>query len=210
MRRLAGVPTPQRGFSMYAVVAVVACALAALALTGCGAEKSSGGAKKDPSTAKGSLEVARSAMETLAPDADLLLVQTPGAQTADSTAAWSYIFGNAENGKLYTVMVDDGKVLRAGESGKAPLKASEWKDVPDLDAWKIDSDKALAAAMKAARTDLNNVGYSMLLETYVPKSAGNAAATKPFVWYIGFEAISTEASSTVIAVDAQTGSARKQ
>lgn len=190
---------------MVWLVAVVALAFA---LTGCGndAEKPE---KAAGTTAKGSYEVAKSKLETTAPDAKLLVVQTAQAVSATGTPVWAYLFGSPKTDAIYIVYVNNGKAMPASEYGKAGLSADEWKAVPDIGDWKIDSDEAYEKALKESGAKGDPLQWVMGLVTYVPKNSGTDNVD-PFTWNVNFDPGESGATTATIAVDAKTGEVSRQ
>lgn len=187
------------------VLAFVALSLALL--TGCGDDAPPEPASEQRSTALANLEAAESAIETTAPDAKLLVVQTPSASAAGGNPLWVYTFGSPETGQMFTVSLANGTVMNTAPAGAAPLEAEEWASVPETAAWEIDSDEAYEAALEVADFESTPTGYSMVLETYVPRSAPAEPAVSAFVWYVSFRTGDGEELPTVVAVDARTGEA---
>lgn len=183
----------------FALAAVLALALV-LVISGCG--KSSG--TTDKNTAKGALSAARSSLSTMAPDAKLLLVQTAQAVAATETPVWAYLFGSPSTDKTYIVYVNQGSSMGASEYGTAGLTPDEWKSVPDVDAWEIDSKDAYTKAFKAAGGKGSPNAYQMGMLTFVPESASDATS-KTFVWYVQFDPGASGATTATIEVDAKSG-----
>jgi hypothetical protein len=178
----------------------MAALLALLVVAGCSAKPS---ASTGSATAKSELNVAKSALSTMAPDAKLLIVQTAQPVTT-STPVWAYLFGSPSTDKTYVVYVREGKAMGASEYGTAGLPKDEWGSVPGTDGWQVDSDAALQKAKDASPVKQPKQ-YSMGFLTYVPKSQTASATTKPFIWYVSLE--EANASATV-EVDAKTGTAK--
>lgn len=195
---------PSRRLSLVAVV-FVALALAVV-LVGCGD-------KDEPAATSGSamggLDVARSAISTMAPDAKLLLVQTATSLAPTETPVWAYLFGSPTNDKTYVVYVSNGKTMQAAEYGTAGLSEKEWGEVPGTDDWKIDSaaayDKAVDASGLSAAPSFYNMGFL----TYVP-SSDETNTTKPFVWHVQLIPSGSGDATASVRVDAKTGAAEKQ
>lgn len=183
---------------------VLALALAlSVALLGCNktAEKATGG-----KTAMDNVEVAKSSLSTTAPDAKLLLVQTANVVTATSTPVWQYLFGSPKDGTIVAVTVENGKVTATQPYGSAGMDEAEWKLVPDSADWKIDSDKAFAAALKTDKKATDKTPWAMGFVTYIPKSAASSTTIDPFVWSVSLDPQGTAPST--VDVNAKTGDAK--
>jgi hypothetical protein len=188
-------------FAMVAV-AIVALSLVLL-IAGCGS-KSSNNAPTGP-TALGSLAVASSSLSTMAPDAKLLVVQTAQAVTPTGTPVWAYLFGSPSSDKTYVVYTSGGQSMGAQEYGTAGLSADEWKNVPNNDSWKIDSDAAYTKAFAAGGGKGEPAAYMMGLLTY--KSAEDTSTIKPFVWRVIFDPGTSGVTTGTVEVDANSGAA---
>jgi len=184
-----------RGF----VWAIIAVALL-LPLVACADEKAD--VTGDSGTALSNLAAA-----ALAPDVKLLVVQTGGMAQVGSDPVWVFIFGSPETGTMYTVSIAGGNVMDASEAGEAPLEDDEWDAVPDTAAWDIDSHEAYESALAVSGASGDPAGYSMLLETHVPRSSSAEPVVRPFVWYVAFDPGNSGATAGVIEVDARTGKA---
>lgn len=186
-------------------LAVVALAIAA---TGCGDK-----AEKDtaPTGSKGSakagLTIASSALETTAPDARLLVVQTAQSVTPTAAPVWVYLFGSPKSDKTYAVYVSEGKLMGSQEYGKAGLTKEQWADVPDPSEWVVDDDVAYQAALDVSGAKGEPAGHFMGLQTYVPSSTADATS-KTFTWYVYFDPGQSGATTATIQVDAKTGKAQ--
>lgn len=182
---------------------VVALALAlVLGVSGC---KKQAAETEEAPTASGYLPVAESAVETSAPDARLLLAQAAGDTRSPNSTVWTYVFGSPESGKMYSVSVSNGTAMGVLDAGMAPLQDSEWASVPETGSWTIDSDEAYAKAVEASGIEGEPTEFSMLLNTYTPKSSETGA--KAMVWYVS---LSTGTDTgDVIQVDAKSGEATK-
>lgn len=180
-------------------------ALSALFLGGCKKSSSSQTPPQQQTTAKAAFTTAKTVLATTAPEAQLLLVQTGQVVTATSTPVWEYIVGSPKTDKLYAVVVNKG-LPQAQEYGTAQLGA-EWSSVPSADAWKIDSDQALAKARAVYPNAKNDTPYAMGMITYIPK-ASQKPGSKTMTWFVQFDPATkgTLATSTV-EVDATTGAA---
>lgn len=191
-------------YTRVVLVALMALAAAAV-VTGCNkntAETPSGG-----TTAKGNVEVAKSSLSTTAPDAKLLLVQTANVVTETSTPVWQYLFGSPKDGSIYAVTVKDGKVVATEPYGTAGMEDAEWAQVPGADEWKIDSDAAYDAALKANSKNTKATPWAMGFVTYVPKSAESSTTIDAFKWSVAFDPQSQTGSANSVDVDAKTGEA---
>jgi len=189
------------------IISALALALAlTLVVAGCNSKTPETTPAQTPTskyTAKSGLDAATSAMATTAPDAKLLVVQTPSAVTPTSTAVWSYLFGNPKDDKTYMVYVAQGKAEPASEYGEAGLDEDEWAKVPNTDAWKIDSPEAYEKALKATGAK-TTAGYSLGFLTYVPASE-TESTTRAFVWYVSFDPATSGVASGTAEVDATSG-----
>lgn len=200
----------QRTNRIAVVIAAVFLALALLVvLPGCGDNSSDGGDNGGESkgTAIAGLDIARSALETMAPDAKLLVVQTGEAVTPTGTPVWAYLFGSPETGSTYAVYVSDGNVMGASEYGTAGLQEDEWGNVPGTDDLQVDSDEAYQAALELSGADGEPAAYFMGLQTYVPESMATTPSVSAFTWYVSFDPGESGASTGTIAVDAKSGEA---
>jgi hypothetical protein len=186
--------------------AIAAACLLALVLVamlaGCGG--SSGGVQ--PGTAKQGFAAAQSALSTTAPDAKLLLVQSAAEVTPTAAPVWAFLFGSPKDDKTYVVYIQDSKMISTAEYGTAGLSAEEWAEVPSSDAWTMDSDVAYEKALTASGAKSAPAGYNMGFLTYVPQTE-TTSTTKPFVWYVSFNAGTSGASTGNIEVDMKTGAA---
>jgi len=165
-------------------IACAALGLALLVTAGCGnetAEKPATTSATD--TALRGLPIAESALETMAPDAKLLVVTTPEAVTSTATPVWGYLFGSPKTDGTYIVYVRGGAVMDAAEYGEAGLDEKQWSEVPDTTDWKIDSNEAYDKAVSASGAE-GTPPYYMGLQTYVPKSETDTQTAEPFVWYV--------------------------
>lgn len=185
-------------------LAMIAVALL-LPLVACADE--SADVTEDTGTALSNLAAAESAAAALAPDVKLLVLQTGGMAQVGSDPVWVFTFGSPETGAMYTVSIAGGNVMDASEAGQAPLEDDEWDVVPDTAAWDIDSHEAYESALAVSGANGDPAGYSMLLETHVPRSSSAEPVVRPFVWYVAFEPGSSGATAGVIEVDAKTGEA---
>lgn len=203
-----------RSASPVRLLLVIALVLSLSAAAGCGSKKSSGSSGKTPApqgkTAKQALPAAQSALATTAPDAKLLLVQTAAAVTPTSTPVWAYLFGSPKSEKLYVVRVANGQAMPPAEYGSAKqLGTFEWNKVPNLDAWKVDSDEAYQKAYAASGAKSAPPQWVMGFITYVPKTEETQTAT-PFEWSVQFDPGSSGATPNVINVNATTGETKVQ
>ena len=195
--------SPSR-FTRMALVLLVVMAFAAV-LTGC--NNKSADTKSEGNTAMDNVKVAQSSLSTTAPDSKLLLVQTANVVAATSTPVWQYLFGSPKDGSIYAVTVQNGKVMNTQPYGTAGMKDAEWDKVPDASEWKIDSDEALANAMKINKDNTETTPWAMGFVTYVPKSAATSATIKPLMWSVAFDPQGS--GSNTVDVDAKTGKAKK-
>ena len=157
-------------------------------------------------TALGTLSAAESALSTAVPDAKLLLVQTASSVTPTGTPVWGYLFGSPSTDKTYLVYASDGKAMGAQEYATANLSESEWAEVPDTYAWKIDSDDAYKKALEVSGANGDPAAYMMGLMTY--KSSADTSTVEPLVWNVWFDPGSSGATKNTIEVDANSGDAR--
>jgi hypothetical protein len=201
--------TRLRKVRLARIVLVVLAIALLLAVTGCQRIGSDG--EVETETARGSLSTARSALSTMAPDAQLLMIGTAEVTTPGSGVSWSYTFGSPKSGKLYTVLVTKNTLVHAVESGPAPLQQGEWPSVPGLDSWEIDSDEAYSRALKESGIRDEPAVYSMSMVTYVPESQRAKSPAKPLNWYVVFTPQAADAvRTTTVKVDAKTGAASTQ
>jgi hypothetical protein len=149
--------------------------------------------------------VAQSELTTTAPDAKLLVVQTAEATVATATPSWVYLFGSPSTGRTYAVYIVEGKSMGAQEYGSAGLTDDEWSHVPDLDAWKVDSDVAYQKALSASGAKGDPAAYIMGLVTYMP--AAETSTVEPFVWNVQFDPGNSGATTSTVEVNATTGAA---
>lgn len=188
------------------VALVLALALSlSMALVGC--NKSADKTTSSGNSAMDNVAVAKSSLSTTAPDAKLLLVQTANVINATSTPVWQYLFGSSKDGTIVAVTVEKGKVTSTQPFGSAGMDAAEWKLVPDSTDWKIDSDDALAAALKVDTKATANTPWAMGFVTYIPKSAVASTTIEPFVWSVSLDPQS--AAPSTVNVNAKTGEAAK-
>lgn len=154
-------------------------------------------------TAREGLEVAQSALTTMAPDAKLLVVQTAEAVTPTATPVWTYLFGSPQTDAIFVVYVTDGKSMGASEYGTAGLSAEEWAEVPELDAWTFDSDDAYDKAYAISGAKSTPAAYYMGFQTYVPDSFEGSMTVEPYTWYVSFDPGASGATTSTIAVSAE-------
>jgi hypothetical protein len=174
-------------------------------LAGCGSSKSAESTTVKPSgqTAKEAFKVAMSTLSTAAPDGKLLVCQTVEPITATSTPIWEYLVGSPKTDVVYAVVVTSGKG-EFQEYSQAGLTAEEWKLVPSMDAWKIDSPAAVSAAI-GVYPQGKTAAYVPGFVTYVPKSA-ETSKIKQMKWIINFDPASKgSASTSTVEVDMSTG-----
>jgi len=197
--------------SRTARVATIVLALAlvgalAVGLAGCGPEEAA--ETSTPSgTARAGLDVARSALETMAPDAKLLVVQTAQAATPADVPVWAYLFGSPSTDLTYLVYVTNGTVMTASEYGTAGLDADEWELVPGVEDWVVDSDQAYQSALDVSGASGDPNAYYMGLQTYLPRAMEASATGEAFIWYVYFDPGASGATTSTIQVDAATGEA---
>lgn len=158
-------------------------------------------------SALGSVDTARSALSTIAPDAKLLVVQTAEGTTPTATPVWAFLFGSPSTDVTYLVYVTDGVVMSAAEYGTAGLSAEEWPQVPELDTWTVDSTQAYTAALEVSGASGDPAAYYMGLQTYLPESMAASTTAEVFTWYVYFDPGASGATTATIAVDANTGDA---
>lgn len=185
-----------------AVVVAATAVLAIALLAGC--TSGAGSAKAGP-TALGSIEAAKSALSTMAPDAKLLVVQTAQAVEPTGTPMWEFLMGSPKTDKVYAVYVSGGKSLGAQEYGTAGLSTDQWKAVPTLDEWKTDSDAAYKAALAVSGAKGDPAAYLMGFLTYKPST--DTSTIEPFVWNVVLDPGTSGATTSTILVDAKTGKA---
>jgi hypothetical protein len=158
------------------IALAVASLLALTVLAGCSSSPTTGTQSADTNGAKAAAAIAVSTLSTAAPDGKLLVGQSAAAITATSTPSWQFLIGSPKSDKIYAVMVSGGKG-QFQEYGAAGLSADEWKQVPPLTDWKVDSTEAHTKAV-AVHPSGKSAAYMMGFVTYVPKSAGSTR-TKP-------------------------------
>jgi hypothetical protein len=183
---------------------VAGLGLAAALLAGC-TQASTTTTAKAGATALGNLAKAQSALSTTSPDAKLLVVQTAQPVTTTATPVWGYLFGSPSTDKTYMVYVSNGQSMGAKEYGTTGLSKDEWAKVPGSEAWKVDSDAALAKALPLSGAKGAPAAYVMGLLTYKPKN--DTSTVEPFVWNVQFDPGSSGATSKTILVNATTGAA---
>ena len=188
------------------VLAVALVVSFSAVLVGCGSPAS----KTAPSstTAKGALIVAQSTLATTAPDSKLLVVQTGSVVTSAAAPVWQYLFGSPKTNTVYAVTVQSGAATTT-PYGSAGLTAADWKAVPGIDKWKIDSNEALQKALAAYPNATAATAYLMGFVTYTPPKA-TKSTTKAMVWDVTFDpaTLGKETTSTV-HVNATTGAVTK-
>jgi len=193
-----------------AVVAALALGLT-IGLAGCGGSKTATTTPTPASTvatgtmtAKQALPLAVSALATTAPNAKLLLVAAGGAITPTVPPVWQYLFGDPKTGTTYVAIVQKGKATSL-KYGSTKLSQAEWNAVPALDAWKIDSDAAVAKALTVYPEGTAKTAYILGFVTYIPK-AEKTVLTPPMVWSVSFDPTSrTKSATSTINVNAVTG-----
>lgn len=193
-----------RARALSSILWMVLVVAVALALSGCGGDTAKAPEKPAGKTAKSLYETAKSQLSTTAPDAKLLVVQTAQAVSATGTPVWAYLFGSPETDTIYIVYMNEDNPMPASEYGKAGLSADEWKAVPDIGDWKIDSDEAYEKALAESGAKGAPAQWVMGMVTYVPESSGTDAV-KPFVWNVNFDPGESGATTKTIEVDAATG-----
>ena len=196
-----------------AVVAALALGLT-IGLAGCGGTKTSStptATTKNATatvtmTAKQAFPLAHATLTTTAPDAKLLLVAAGGAITPTVPPVWQYLFGDPKTGTTYVAIVRAGKASSL-KYGTTQLSDKEWAAVPATDAWKIDSDAAVAKARTVYPEATDSTAYILGFVSYIPK-AEKSVQTPPMVWSVSFDPSSRTTSSTsTVNVDAVTGAA---
>lgn len=157
----------------------------------------------DTTKVTGAASVALSSVTTAAPDGKILLGQIVSPIATTATPMWEFLVGSPKTGQVYAVLVNNG-VGQSKDYGKVVLKAAEWKKVPDVSAWKIDSDVALADALKIYPQGKTSA-YSAGFVTFVPSSAPKTAV-KAMTWNINFDPASKgKAPTSTVLVDMVTG-----
>jgi len=184
----------------------LALLLGALALAACTQKSATSSSTTTGTTAKDNLPKAVSTLSTAAPDAKLLVAQSYDAITATSTPGWEYLFGSPKSGKVYAVLVMDGK-SQFMEYGSADLTAAQWAEIPSTDEWKIDSDVAVQKAL-AVYPNGKNAAYYPGFVTYVPPTQ-KGPTSQPMTWYVRFDPASKgSAATSTVLVDMRTGAAK--
>ena len=205
---------PTRTIRLAVVTALVFVLAAGLA--GCGKSNSSSNSPSSSSastqttapvaavTAKQGLPLAVSALSTTMPEGKLLLVASSAVITPQAPPTWQYLFGSPKTNLTYVVVLKDGKAS-AIKYGKADLSASEWKAVPSTDAWKIDSDAALAKASAVYKNAKKDTAYILGFVSYVPKSAAKSK-TPAMTWSVSFDPSTRgTAETSTVDVNIETG-----
>jgi len=193
-----------RLLELAAVFAIAIMVVAALG--GCKKSESTTTTAPGALTAKSALPLAMSAVETSAPDAKLLLVQSRDVINTTSTPVWQFLIGSPKTDTIYAVTVESGEA-NAQVYGTADLSAEEWAAVPSADEWKIDSDEAHTAALKALNDGTEETAYLMGFVTYVPKS-NTSTNVKPMFWNISFNPDEiTKAETNTVEVNVTSGEA---
>lgn len=195
-----------------AVVAALALGLIT-GLAGCGGTKTAtttkpaGSTTATPSvTAKAALPMAESTLSTTAPDAKLLLVASGSAITPTTAPVWQYLFGDPKTGTTYVAIVRNGKASSL-KYGTTELSQKEWDAVPATDAWKIDSDAAVAKARTVYTEATDKTAYILGFVSYIPK-AEKDVQTPAMTWSISFDPSSrTKSATATVNVSAVDGTA---
>lgn len=166
-------------------------------------------AKTDTSKAKAAASLALSALTTAAPDGKVIVGQLVAPIAATATPMWEFLVGSPKNSKVYAVLVTGGKA-QFKEYGKVSLEATQWAEIPNVKAWKIDSDVARDKALAVypqGKDDRYNQGFI----TYVA-DPDREGAPKAMTWNITFISTSknkgkSEVSSNTVLVDMVSGAA---
>jgi hypothetical protein len=193
----------QRRTLSVLVILIVALALVAGLLVGCG--KNPGAGAKVGSTALDNLSVARSALSTVAPDAKLLVARLATDTVPGAAEVWGYYFGSPATDEGYFVHLANGLSMGWQDDGRVGLTPGEWAAVPGTDAWKVDSDVAYAKAVAASGLSTSPAGYMMGLETY--KFSDDTSTVEPFVWRVLLYPAASAEATIHVDVNATTGAA---
>lgn len=195
----------RRGDRLAGFVAIAALALVVAMLAGC-AKSSSTTSTKSGTTALDNLSVAESSLSTTAPDAKLLVVQTSQATTPTVTPIWAYLFGSPSTDKTYLVYATAGKSMGANAYGTAGLTKAQWKQVPGVSDWKIDSDVAYSKALAVSGAKGAPTQYFMYFLTYKPKT--DTSTVDAYMWNVQFNPGTSGATTSTIGVDLKSGTTK--
>ncbi len=158
-----------------------------------------------PITAKQAFAIAQSTLASTAPDGKLLLGQSAVPTIPTPSRDWEFLIGSPKHDALYAVFVHDGGG-RFEDNGAAHFTKAEWAAVPGPDAWRIDSDVALAKAL-AVHPQGKGANYFMGFVTYKPKADAPLKA-RFMKWVIGFDVnVEGNAPTSTVLVDMFTGEA---
>lgn len=179
-------PSPTRRLAL--AVGVIAC-LAQAAPRAAAGEPASHAARTG-------LEIAREAARTWAADAELVYVENDEPLAAAGVAArWGYLFRSRTADAARGYSVSGGRIVEAADLGfdfDAPPIAGDW----------IDSDRALAAADRAAEDYCHRHG-GRLATMLLVRGAFNERRPDGTTWTVVY--VSDTAPSLLVVVDAAHG-----
>lgn len=175
-----------------AIGAVAGCALAAAML----APPRALAAEPLPGAARAGLEIALEAARTWAVDAELVYVENdePLAASGGSTR-WGYLFRSLKADAARGYSVEGGRIVEAADLG------FDFEAPPIPGAW-IDSDRALAAADRAAE-DYRHRHGGRLATMLLVRGAFNERHPDGTTWTVVY--VSDTAPSLLVVVDATHG-----
>jgi hypothetical protein len=195
----------QPRFTSPRVAACVAGLLLIALAAGC--TSNSANTPSTAPTAKAAYQIAVSSLSTMAPQGKLLVAQTDGPISATTTTmTWEFLVGDPKSDKVYSVVVANGKAQAQEYAPSTGLSKEEWAKIPDVSAWKIDSDQAIQAATKLYPNG-KTARFLPGFVTYIPASA-KTATVKPMTWIFNFDpSTKGSAPTSTVEVDLQTGQA---
>ncbi len=187
------------------MILVVAVALASV-LSGCGADSKTADAPplgtKDL-TALQALKVAQDSIESVAPDARVLIVTTTRVVEPTATPEWQFLLGSPASNMTYAVVVTEGQAM-ASPYTTSTLSADEWAALPSGEDIKVDSDEARSKALKAYPDGTDDV-YVINLLAGAP-GVPTSSLTKPMTWVVMFDPTRASGDQTsTVEIDATTG-----
>ena len=208
-----------RALALLVLAAVVAGSLAACSGSGAGSVKTSGTAtatvdgakpKAAKATALGFVRKATEVVNGMTPGLVFLGVQTPAPTMVLPPTKWDYLFGDPKRNKIVVVEMSADTTGAPTEAGASKLTAKEYARVARVSEWKIDSDKALAAASALYKQTYKSEppgGVSMGLVLIRPAST-KAVGAKALQWEVYFMPANGDTDKAKrISVDAVTGKA---
>ena len=176
---------------------LAACAAVALAIAGQAPlpPRATAG-EPAPVPARSGLDLAREAARPWADDAELVYVENDEPLAAGGAAArWGYLFRSRSADAARGYSVRDGRNVEAADLGfdfEAPPVAADW----------IDSDRALAAADRAAADYCRKSG-GRLATMLLVRGAFNERQPDGTTWTVVY--VSDTAPSLMVVVDAARG-----